>query len=76
MTVNEKHICKVTFINVISKVVIIKVFISIVTVSLNIRLGWKGLPGTILFCLFIGDEEKQFNNNDFRCQYYKNLFCL
>ena len=34
ITVNKKHICIVTFINVISKVVISKVFIYIVVVSL------------------------------------------
>jgi hypothetical protein len=33
MTANQKHICNVAFINVISKDVISKVFISIVAVS-------------------------------------------
>jgi hypothetical protein len=37
ITLNKKHICNVAFINVISKVVIRKVFISIVVVSTAIK---------------------------------------
>ncbi len=33
ITVNRKHLCNVTFMNILSKVVISKVFISIVIVS-------------------------------------------